>query len=131
MTRALCVILGALLFPFNSAWAESDKELQEKALKARELNKQGGMDHSAHGVEDEANRFRGVFYGYLPCEEEGCNGLKMTLSLNAKKRYLGDFPEIKYPFVDRLGFKNRVGLRSSGYSHSHNSPYWSASPQRC
>lgn len=73
----------------HTAWAESDKELQEKALKAREMQQGGAVDHSAHTNPEAAmGQFRGVFYGYLPCAEEGCNGLKMTLSLNATKKYL-------------------------------------------
>lgn len=72
----------------NPVWAESDKEIQEKALKAREQN-QGAVDHSAHiGSEAAAGQFRGVFYGYLPCHEKDCNGLKMTLSLNINNKYL-------------------------------------------
>lgn len=83
------VALGAWLSLPGPVSAESDKELQEKALKAREMNHAGAMDHSRHAdSEATAGRFRGVFYGYLPCQEEGCNGLKMTLSLNAKNNYL-------------------------------------------
>lgn len=87
---AACVLASAGLSTAAPVWAESDKELQEKALKARELNQAGGaMDHSAHANADLTDgQFRGVFYGYLPCQEENCNGLKMTLSLNAKNRYL-------------------------------------------
>ena len=29
-----------------------------------------------------------MFYGYLPCPEKGCDGLKMTLSLKQKNNYL-------------------------------------------
>jgi len=47
------------------------------------------MDHSAHlSPERTTGGFRGVYYGYLPCHEENCNGIKMTLSLNAKSNYL-------------------------------------------
>jgi len=85
----LFIVFGALLSPLDAAWAETDKEIQEKALKAREQSQHGAMDHSAHaGSEEAAGKFRGVFYGYLPCHEENCNGLKMTLSLNAKNKYL-------------------------------------------
>lgn len=75
---------------FNSAKAESDKELQEKALKAREMNQSGtAVDHSAHNNPVAVGgQFRGVFYGYLPCPDPECNGIKMTLSLNAKNKYL-------------------------------------------
>jgi len=83
-TTALLIAFGLSLI--QPVWAESDKELQEKALKAREQNQAASMDHSAHT--ETAGQFRGVFYGYLPCPEEGCNGLKMTLSLNANNKYL-------------------------------------------
>lgn len=88
---AVMIMVGAWLALAQPAQAESDKELQEKALKARELKQQGGdaVDHSAHIKPDEAaSPFRGVFYGYLPCAEADCKGLKMTLSLNAKNKYL-------------------------------------------
>ncbi len=87
--KALYSALAACLCCATSAWAESDMQMQEKALKAREMNQQGGMDHSAHANADDASGgFRGVFYGYLPCQEENCKGLKMTLSLNQKNNYL-------------------------------------------
>ncbi|MGX2040252.1 copper resistance protein NlpE [Methylocaldum sp. MU1018] len=87
--KGLFIVFGALLSSLNIAWAESDKQIQEKALKAREQNQHGAMDHSAHASPAGATgQFRGVFYGYLPCHEESCNGLKMTLSLNAKSNYL-------------------------------------------
>jgi hypothetical protein len=90
LTRtSLILSLGALLLPLNPAWAESDKEIQEKALKAREMQQAGDMDHAGHNAADaSAGKFRGVYYGYLPCQEKDCNGIKMTLSLNAKNRYL-------------------------------------------
>lgn len=82
-------LFGVLLSAHNTAWAESDMQLQEKALKARELTHQKAMDHSQHAKQaDETQGFRGVFYGYLPCDEEDCDGLKMTLSLKQKDNYL-------------------------------------------
>lgn len=80
------IALGALLTPLHVAWAETDKQIQENALKARELS-HGAMDHSAH-ADAAKGKFRGVFYGYLPCHEPECDGIKMTLSLNAKNNYL-------------------------------------------
>ncbi|MGZ5001396.1 MAG: copper resistance protein NlpE [Methylomonas sp.] len=83
------IFFGALLSTFNVAWAESDMQLQEKALKARESSRHEGMDHSAHAdPADSTGGFRGVFYGYLPCKEKDCDGLKMTLSLKPKNNYL-------------------------------------------
>ena len=83
------IFFGALFQTFNVALAESDMQLQEKALKARELSHQQGMDHSAHNAVANADEtFRGVFYGYLPCNEKDCDGLKMTLSLKQKNNFL-------------------------------------------
>ncbi len=82
----LSITLAALLLPLNTVWAKTDMEIQEEALKARELQK--GMNHSMPVDDPALGKFRGVFYGYLPCNEEACTGLKMTLSLNQKHRYL-------------------------------------------
>jgi len=89
-TAALLMVFGVSLFLTHPVWAESDKELQEKALKARELSQgSGDVDHSAHtNPAGAVGQFRGVFYGYMPCAEADCNGVKMTLSLNAKNKYL-------------------------------------------
>jgi len=82
-------VLFASIGLLGPAHAESDKELAEKAIKQREMYRQGGdMDHSEHALPAEKGKFRGVFYGYLPCNELDCNGIKMTLSLNAKDNYL-------------------------------------------
>lgn len=87
--KMVSIIIGALFYPVSGAWAETDMQLQEKALKAREMNQRGAMDHSAHALDEEAKgKFRGVFYGYLPCYDEDCDGVKMTLSLNPKHNYL-------------------------------------------
>lgn len=87
---AVFTFFGLWLSLTNPVCAETDKQLQEKALKARELNQAGStVDHSAHAShEGMVGQFRGVFYGYLPCHEEACNGLKMTLSLNINNKYL-------------------------------------------
>ena len=83
------IFFGALLTLFNTAWADSDKQLQEKALKAREMIRQNAMDHSAQAnPAEEIEVFRGVFYGDLPCHEKDCDGFKMTLSLKQKHNYL-------------------------------------------
>jgi len=83
------IFFGALLTTLPAAWADSDMQLQEKALKARELTRHADMDHAAHiKTEDETGGFHGVFYGYLPCKEKDCDGLKMTLSLKQKNNYL-------------------------------------------
>lgn len=86
------LLLGVLLTSIGlltSAHAESDKEIAEKAAKQREMYRSGGdMDHSQHALPGDKGKFRGVFYGYLPCNELDCKGIKMTLSLNAKDNYL-------------------------------------------
>lgn len=83
------IFFGVLLSACNAAWAESDMQLQEKALKARELTRHQAMEHSKHSKQaDETEGFRGVFYGYLPCDEKDCDGLKKTLSLKQKDNYL-------------------------------------------
>lgn len=80
------IALGAVS---TLAVAESDMQLQEKALKAREMSHNPEMDHSQHQAKEESTSgFRGVFYGYLPCTEKGCSGLKMTLSLKQGNNYL-------------------------------------------
>lgn len=87
--NAALAVCSLLLLTFNAAWAESDMQLQEKALKAREMIRQEGKDHSAHSKPSgEMEAFRGVFYGYLPCEIKDCDGFKMTLSLKQKNNYL-------------------------------------------
>lgn len=72
---------------FNSAIAKSDMQLMGDVQKARELSRQ--KDHSKHVMPkelSESERFRGVYYGYLPCKH--CAGIKMTLSLKNKRNYL-------------------------------------------
>lgn len=83
------MVFGALLSTFNAAWAKSDMELQEEALKAREAQRHEGMNHAMHAKQDDkTSGFRGVFYGYLPCEQAGCDGIKQTLSLKPRNNYL-------------------------------------------
>lgn len=92
LTKTVSLIFfGALLSLSNAAWAETDKEIQEKALKQRDATKHGAiMEHAEHegAAAESAGQFRGVFYGYLPCHEEECAGLKMTLSLKHNGSYL-------------------------------------------
>ena len=79
-------LFAGLLALSAPLYAESDKEM---ALKARELQHGDSMDHSEHSALPETKgTFRGVYYGYLPCNEEDCKGIKMTLSLNATNNYL-------------------------------------------
>ena len=87
-TTALAAALGLLLgLTASNSQAESDKEIQERALKAREIQRHGDMDMDHGGIQTQG-QFRGVFYGYLPCQEKDCDGVKFTLSLNPKNSYL-------------------------------------------
>lgn len=90
--KFICV--SALLAIYGSAMAESDMQIQERVLKAREmLNRQQQGDHAEHAnhagqsnVVDKSLEFHGVFYGFLPCDD--CNGIKTTLSLKQNDNYL-------------------------------------------
>ncbi len=87
--RAPAAVAGAFLLMAQAAWAESDMQKQERVLKQREMNMQAGADHYKHQAPaDDSELFRGVFYGYLPCELKDCDGFKMTLSLKQKYNYL-------------------------------------------
>jgi len=83
------VLLAMLVVSSHSAMANTDKKAMGDVQRAREQAKQKGMDHSKHLQQpevDESQKFRGVYYGYLPCKD--CAGVKMTLSLKNKKNYL-------------------------------------------
>lgn len=116
------IVFSPLLLMSQNAVAESDMVLQERVLKAREkTHMEEGMDHSKHmAAMDETMGFRGVFYGYLPCKEAGCDGVKMTLSLKHRNNYLlvtqyaresnkELFDKGKYTWDDK---KQTVGLTS-------------------
>ncbi len=79
----ILLLLGT--FSFNQAMAKSDMEIMADVQKAREQSRQG--DHTKHTKPvNEHQKFRGVFYGYLPCSD--CDGIKITLSLKNKNNYL-------------------------------------------
>jgi uncharacterized lipoprotein NlpE involved in copper resistance len=81
------IFFSTLLSAYNPAMAESDMQIQERVLKARELASQQKTDHAAHvNPDDKSLEFHGVFYGFLPCKD--CNGIKTTLSLKQKNNYL-------------------------------------------
>lgn len=80
------LLFSVLIILFNPAMAKSDKQIMGDVQRARNLARQHG-DHSKHiKPVDESQKFRGVYYGYLPCKD--CAGIKMTLSLKNKKNYL-------------------------------------------
>jgi hypothetical protein len=61
--------------------------MQDKLLRQREALQQG--QHAGHL--SDANKgpdFRGVYYGYFPCKEADCSGIKITLSLKRSNNYL-------------------------------------------
>ena len=94
----------ALLMQSVPLRAETDKEM---ALKARELQVQDD-DHAKHGdFPKMKGQFRGVYYGYLPCPEPDCSGLKMTLSLNATNHYL--------LVIQQASLKNRETFEKGQY----------------
>lgn len=83
---ALLTMATLLLSALGPVEAQTDKEM---ALKARELQHGDNEDHSQHSAfANNKGSFRGVYYGYLPCNEVDCKGIKMTLSLNATNNYL-------------------------------------------
>ena len=88
LKQNLCLIFfSTLLLAIHPAMAESDMQIQERVLKAREKINQQDMDHAAHANPvDKSLEFHGVFYGFLPCND--CNGIKTTLSLKQKNNYL-------------------------------------------
>ncbi len=81
------IFFSTLLLALHPAMAESDMQIQERVLKAREMANQQKTDQAAHiNPVDKSLEFRGVFYGFLPCND--CNGIKTTLSLKQKNNYL-------------------------------------------
>ena len=81
------LFFGANLFSLNPAMAESDKQMQDRLLRQREALQRGG--HEGHAADvSKGPDFRGVYYGYFPCQEEDCSGIKMTLSLKRNNNYL-------------------------------------------
>ena len=86
----LALILFAILFFFASmpSMAASDREMQESYLRSRAttLMQEGSLsvDHGEHV--DKSQEYRGVYYGFLPCDD--CLGVKMTLSLKNNTNYL-------------------------------------------
>jgi len=80
------ILLGTLAITFAPAMAQSDKQAMEAVQRAREMTQKHG-NHAKHKAPvDESQKFRGVYYGYLPCKH--CAGIKTTLSLKNKRNYL-------------------------------------------
>jgi copper homeostasis protein (lipoprotein) len=77
------ILVSTIISAVNPAVAESDKQMQDKLLRQREALQQG--EHAGHANMPD---FRGVYYGYYPCKEEDCSGIKITLSLKRNNNYL-------------------------------------------
>ena len=117
------ILLSALCVSFNPAMAKSDKQTMGDVQRARELANQD-VDHSKHKKPvDKSQIFRGVYYGYLPCDY--CAGIKMTLSLKNKNNYLlvtqyaqastKEFYEKgKYTWDDKLSIVTLVSRKDGG-----------------
>ena len=80
------LLLCILTIASSPSMAKSDMQIMGEVQRAREQSRQDD-DHSKHQKSvDKSQQYRGVFYGYLPCDF--CAGIKMTLSLKNKKNYL-------------------------------------------
>ena len=81
------VVISLSIYSVNPALAESDKQMQDRLLRQRETLQQG--EHAGHvKMPDKGPDFKGVYYGYFPCLEPDCSGIKMTLSLKRNNNYL-------------------------------------------
>lgn len=116
------ILLSILTSAISPAIAESDMKMMEAVQKARAKSKQ----HKNHLMDeksvDESQKFRGIYYGYLPCKD--CAGIKMTLSLKNKKNYLlvtqyaqasnrEYFEKGKYDWDDKSGIVTLTARKSS------------------
>lgn len=85
--QILCSIFFSAMVTALPASANSDKQMQDKLLRQREALQYG--EHAGHVAEaSKGPDFKGVYYGYFPCKEEDCSGIKMTLSLKRNNNYL-------------------------------------------
>ncbi len=81
------LIFFGVLFFAHSAMAVTDLSAQQKFLEAKVSSHQKEGEHANHlNPVEESKKFRGVFYGFLPCNN--CNGIKATLSLKDNNNYL-------------------------------------------
>jgi len=84
--RSFLLLVAANFFLSPLCIAATDLEAQEGFAQARANSHQTSADHSAHKDKTEKQVFRGVFYGFLPCDD--CLGIKNTLSLKKNNKYL-------------------------------------------
>lgn len=80
------ILLSVLTVALNPVMAKSDMEIMGDVQKAREKSRkqENHLNHKKSVSENQ--KFRGVYYGYLPCGD--CDGIKTTLSLKNKNNYL-------------------------------------------
>jgi len=83
---SLTLLLSGFVLNSNVAMAQSDKSTMGDVQKARAMLRHGGNHNKFTAPTTEAEKFYGVFYGYLPCDH--CAGIKTTLSLKNKHNYL-------------------------------------------
>jgi uncharacterized lipoprotein NlpE involved in copper resistance len=80
----LAGLVAIYLIPFNE---KSDMEIMAEVQKKREkLRGVENYSKQTNDIVEAGQQYRGVFYGYLPCDD--CAGVKMTLSLKNKQNYL-------------------------------------------
>ncbi|MDQ7090453.1 MAG: copper resistance protein NlpE [Methylococcales bacterium] len=86
-TAIILFLLGLLVIYLNPFKEKSDMEIMAVVQENRaKLRSQNNDIKPPIPLMDEGHPFRGVFYGYLPCDD--CAGVKMTLSLKNKQNYL-------------------------------------------
>lgn len=78
------ILLGGLSIIFNPVMAESDIQIKDSLQ--NKSQKHGDHSKDIKLADKSKGQFRGVFYGYLPCDD--CDGTQTTLSLKNKNNYL-------------------------------------------
>ena len=79
--KLILILLSTVTF--NQAMAEPNSEVVEDSKAMSQPHK----NHSKHVKKlTESQKYHGVFYGLLPCED--CDGIKTTLSLKNRNNYL-------------------------------------------
>jgi len=87
LTQNLALFLFGSLITAIPAMAATDLEAQQGFARAFAKNHQKETDNAAHkNHTDKSLEFRGIYYGFLPCDD--CNGIKATLSLKQNNNYL-------------------------------------------
>ena len=86
LKTTVALFLSSLLSTMPAS-AATDLEAQESFARMRAKKPANGAEHNGHESHvDESQKFHGIFYGFLPCNN--CNGIKATLSLKQNKNYL-------------------------------------------